>query len=386
MSHSSPTATPNDRYAQVKRVTIVGAVINVLLGFGKIVLGFVGQSQALVADGVHSLADLISDMVVLYAAKHGQREADEDHPYGHGRIETVITIFLGVFLIAVAAGITYDTVSRLMEPERLLVPSAYALVAAIISILAKEFLYQYTHRVAVKIHSNLLKANAWHHRTDAISSVVALIGIAGSMMGFAYFDAVAAIGVSVLIAKVGWDIVWNNLKELIDTAIEPEKIEEIRGAIMSVNGVKAVHSLRTRSHGGQSFVDVHILVNDPKMSVSEGHHISENVLNRLTHKIGHVGDVTVHIDPEDDEQAMVSTHLPMRDQLVSKLRQNWTDIPESQQIRKITLHYLDGKVRVEILLPLDCIKSPTDGARLKEIFNQAGRKDPDVAEIITMFV
>ncbi|MDH5259515.1 MAG: cation diffusion facilitator family transporter, partial [Gammaproteobacteria bacterium] len=166
------------RYQQIKKVTIVGAVTNVILAFGKITLGYVGQSQVLVADGVHSLADLVSDLIVIVAAKHGSRKADADHPYGHGRIETVVEVLLGVFLVVVAAGIMIDAVSRLSGPEIITIPTWFALVAAFFSIAANEGLYHYTIHISKKVRSQLLKANAWHHRTDAVSSVIAVIGIA----------------------------------------------------------------------------------------------------------------------------------------------------------------------------------------------------------------
>lgn len=357
------------RYQQIKKVTLVGLVTNIFLAFSKILLGFIGQSQALIADGVHSLADLISDLIVLVAAKQASRKADEEHPYGHGRFETVAEVALGSFLVAVAAGILIDALTRVYEPERLLTPTWFALVAAAISILANEALYQYTIRIAKQIKSKLLTANAWHHRSDAISSIIALIGIAGSMMGVGMLDAIAAIGVSILIAKVGWDITRRSLRELVDTALEPEKVEEIRKVIMTVDGVKAVHSLRTRSQGSNALVDVHILVVNSRISVSEGHQISERVSRQLIGEIDFVTDVTVHIDPEDDETNAPCGDLPLRNEVEIALDGLFINTAHYEQRKKINLDYLDGKVFVELVLPVSLIVDGQDITSIVEPFS-----------------
>jgi cation diffusion facilitator family transporter len=317
----------------------------------KIVVGYIGTSQALIADGVHSLSDLATDGVVLFAMKHGSREADEDHPYGHGRIETLATISLGVALVGVAAGIAWDATIRLMHPELLMHPGWLALVIASISIVSKEYIYHYTMRCAERLNSQLLRANAWHSRSDAISSVVVVIGILGAMGGLDYLDSVAAIGVALMIAKIGGDLAWDSAKELIDTAMEPEQVEMIRQSIQSVDGVQALHMLRTRRMGDSGLVDVHILV-DSRVSVSEGHRISDTVRAQIMRDVDNVTDVMVHIDPEDDEQAAPSTGLPLRKEVIAGLQQRWEGIEAARHIEETTLHYLDGKIHVEVLLPL----------------------------------
>ncbi len=378
----SPAAAADQRYRDMRRVTVVGAAANTLLALGKIVLGVIGHSEALVADGVHSLADLISDAVVLFAAKQSAREADAEHPYGHGRIETVVTVALGIFLIAVAAIIGHDAVFRILEPEHLTTPSWFTLVAALFSIAAKEWLYHYTVRTGKRINSKLLIANAWHHRTDAISSIIALAGIAGAMLGFPMFDALAAIGVSLMIAKVGWDISWSSLRELIDTALDEDQVARIRATILAVDGVRAAHSLRTRSMGGRALVDVHILVDDPRISVSEGHQIGEAVRHKLLREIDHVTDVIVHIDQEDDELAAPSSHLPLRAQLLAQLHRHWRNHPFHEHIKRITLHYLGGKIEVEILLPLDWLEQKQ---HIEEILDTISQGEDDIARIHLAF-
>ena len=373
------------RYKDIKRVTFVAILVNIFLAIGKISLGFIGQSQALVADGVHSLADLVSDVIVIVAAKEASKEADEEHPYGHGRIETVVEVLLGAFLIIVAAGIMIDASSRIVDPERLLSPTWFALLAAILSILANESLFQYTIKIANKINSNMLRANAWHHRTDAISSIIALVGIAGSMMGWQILDAIAAIGVSLLISKVGWDISWRSLRELIDTALEPERVDKIRDVILAVDGVKAVHSLRTRSMGGYALVDVHILVVNSRISVSEGHLISDRVIRALKREIDEVSDVTVHIDPEDDETVRPSGHLPLRGDVEQKLESYFADNRFFAERKRMILHYLDGQIHIELELPLSVLKDGQDPDKISSSFTIDENCPLEIAEVTVKY-
>lgn len=380
---SEATETPQqERYRVTQRVTLVGAIVNTILAGVKILLGTLGNSQALVADGVHSLADLVSDGVVLLASKHSNREADDGHPYGHGRIETVVAVGLGVFLMGVAVTIGLDAISRIAEPERLFHPGWLALVGALFSIGANEWLYHYTVRAARRVHSKLLHANAWHHRSDAFSSVIALVGIGGTMAGLPLLDAIAAIGVSLLIAKVGWNIAWSSLLELIDTALEGERVERIRDAILTVDGVKEAHSLRTRSMGGQAFVDVHILVNYERMSVSEGHQISEAVRAKLLKDIDEVSDVVVHIDPEDDETSRPSSHLPLRSPVIKKLNQYWQNQSFHESIKRINLHYLDGSIHVDVFLPLEFVDQH---AQIDAQLNDIVATETDIAAITVFY-
>ncbi len=373
------------RYRETFIVTVVGSVIDLLLGLAKLVVGFVAHSQALIADGVHSLSDLATDFFVLYAAKHASREADEDHPYGHGRIETVATVALGVALILVAAGLAVDAVLRLRTPEKLLVPEFAALVVAAISIVSKEAIYHYTMYVARKYRSKMLQANAWHSRSDAISSVVVLVGVGGAMLGVTWLDAVAAVGVAGMIAKIGWDLAWHGTQELVDKGLEPEEVERIRRAILGVDGVRELHLLRTRRMGPDVLVDVHIQV-DPRLSVSEGHHISEAVRSRLVEGFDEVADVMVHIDPENDEDGPCCKGLPLRRELRDKLAALWGGIPEAARIRDMHLHYLGGKVYVDLVLPAELVENdPGARARLARRFDEVARQVDEVAEIRLLF-
>ena len=374
--------TSSQRYKDTVRVTLIGSVIDLLLGVSKITVGFTAQSQALIADGVHSLSDLVTDFAVLYAAKHSHQEADEDHPYGHGRIETVVTVGLGIALIGVAVGIMIDSTQRLFEPSSLMSPGMLALVIAAISVLSKEAIYQYTMVFARRYRSNMLKANAWHSRTDAISSIIVVVGLVGSMAGLTYLDAIAAIGVGIMIAKIGWDLAWHSLKELIDTGLETDRVKEIEKSILDVDGVTTLHILRTRQIGADALVDVHIQV-EPRISVSEGHYISETVRSKLIKEIEEVIDVMVHIDPEDDEIAPMNTKLPLRYEILKKMDLAWAGVEEAKKIENITLHYLQGKIQIELLLPLAILHNdPADSDKtVEQRFKQALEDVEEISEI-----
>ncbi|HHH44544.1 MAG TPA: cation transporter [Gammaproteobacteria bacterium] len=383
MNSTARDVTKNARYREVRKVTLIGSVVDLLLGVAKILVGWAAHSQALIADGLHSLSDLATDFVVLYAAKHAHREADEDHPYGHGRIETLATVGLGITLIGVAFGIGYDATQRMNEPDLLLAPGLLALVVAFVSVLAKEIIYQYTKNAAQRLRSNMLMANAWHSRSDAISSIVVVIGIGGAMMGHAYLDAVAAIAVAVMIAKIGFDLVRDSTRELIDTALEPEVVDAIRREIASVDGVRALHMLRTRRSGGDALIDLHVQV-DPCISVSEGHQIGDTVRRRLLERIEEVTDVTVHIDPENDERESLSDKLPLRGDVIRRLEQQWADI-EGLDAEHITLHYLCGKLSIDLELPLSVLESVSDSRGLIDKIERSAKELPEVDSVKVCF-
>jgi len=353
------------RRNETQRVTLVGAIINLLLATAKVVVGWLAQSQALVADGIHSLSDLFSDGMVWFAAHHASQAPDLDHPYGHGRFETLATLGLGLLLLLVALGITWDAAERLFHPEELLSPGYLALVVALISILSKEWLYHYTMRVSRRLKSDMLRANAWHHRSDAVSSVVVLVGVAGTMAGLPYLDAIAAILVGLMIMHVAWELSWPAIQELVDAGLAEERLEKIKRVILAVDGVQAIHMLRTRLMGGQASVDVHVLV-DPWLTVSEGHMISQRVMDSLLEGIDEVSDVTVHIDPEDDEVATPSKGLPLRRDAEVELARCWEQIAGTERRQRLLLHYLDGHIDVDLILPLAAYEGETQSQALQQ--------------------
>ncbi|HVL58330.1 MAG TPA: cation diffusion facilitator family transporter [Burkholderiaceae bacterium] len=350
----TPAATQHDQdtsYRLKRRVTLVGVVVNLLLAAGKIVLGVIGRSQALIVDGVHSLSDLVSDALVLAAARSASRGADQEHPYGHGRIETAATMGIGVLLLLVAAGFVYDAAMRLMNPEDLWVPGWVALAAAVASVASKEWLYQYTVGVARRLRSRLLEANAWHHRSDALSSVVVVVGVIGAIAGYAWFDALAAIVVAAMVGVIGWKFIWQAVHELVDTGADPRQLAELRSAIKSVHGVRSLHDLRTRLMGGELLVDVHIVV-DSAVSASEGHRIADEVRSRLLDR-DKAADVLVHVDADQSLDNEDERHPPLRDRVLADLRRVWAQIPEAAATQRTTLHYRGEQVDVELVLPPD---------------------------------
>lgn len=356
-----PSGRPShERYLVMRRVTLVGAATNLLLALAQLVGGFISQSQALIADGAHTLSDLSSDVLVLFAARKANAEADDRHPYGHGRIETLATVGVGLVLIAVALGIVMDAIGRLLSPEALLSPTPLALLLAGAAIVSKELLYHYTMRAARSVRSTLLEANAWHHRSDVVSSVVVLIGVGATLAGLRFMDAVAAVLVALLIGRMGLRMIWDSAHELIDTGVEPEEQQAMLEAARSTEGVRGAHELRTRRMGGMLLADIHVLVS-PRISVSEGHRISEAVSRALRKVHDDLGDVLVHIDPEDDQRHEPSSHLPGRATLLEGLHERLPALGIDGGEVKAVIHYLDGHVELELWLP-----APSDDAPERE--------------------
>ena len=338
------------RYQATRNVTLIGVIVIILLATAQLLGGIFAHSQALIADGVHTLSDLASDFVVLIAAKMADKDADEDHPYGHGRFETLATVILGLALGAVALGITMNAIGRLMNPERLLQPQPLALLFVALAIISKEGLYHYTMHVANRFDSKMLMANAWHHRSDAISSVLVAIGVAGSVfLEIPWLDAAAAIVVAIMIFYMGLKLILDSTMELVDTAWDADKTDAIKTFIGDIEGVDHMHMLRTRKMGNSVLADVHVQVN-PYLSVSEGHYVAESVMTKLRKKFPEMTDITVHIDPEDDETASLSNKLPSRQKVMAKIYPAIQSLNLDKDINNILLHYINGKLEIEFIL------------------------------------
>jgi cation diffusion facilitator family transporter len=358
------------RYQMSRRAAITGAVTNVFLAVFKILFGWLGHSQSLIADGIHSLSDLLTDALVLFAARHANEAPDAEHPYGHGRFETIGTLVLGAILVSVGVGIMFDAGERLFAPEELLKPEPITLYVAALSILANELLFFYTHHLGNQINSDLLRANAWHHRSDSISSIVVLLGIGGTMLGLNYLDAIAAVFVGVMVVKIGWGLGWNATHELADAGLKEESLAEIRKVIDSVSGVNNIHMLRTRKLGGHAMADVHVQV-DSWLSVSEGHRIAEVVQYGLIDKVDVLEDVTVHIDPEDDEKGPSCTELPLRREAEQLLEQYWSHLACYKDRKRLLLHYLSGGIDIDLYLPICCFGSESNARKLSQSYQEA---------------
>jgi cation diffusion facilitator family transporter len=296
------TLTVEERTEKGVKVTFNGLIVNIILTIFKFIAGFVGQSSAMIADAVHSSSDMISDIVVLFGFRYVKKPVDSTHNYGHGKVETLATAIVGLMLIVVAFFITLSGFEKLISSLKgniLPRPELIALYAAFISILSKEILYRYTVNIGKKIESNLIVANAWHHRSDAFSSIGTMIGIGGAIFlgeKWRILDPIAAILVSILIFKVAIEISKNSIKELLEASIEEEKKAEILEKVSEVNGVKDYHKLRIRHVGHYHSMSIHILV-DKSLNITEAHSISTNVENAVKDLLGQETIVTIHIEP-----------------------------------------------------------------------------------------
>ncbi len=333
-----------------QKVTLVGMILDLVLGFTKITIGLLFYSYSLVTDGIHSLSDAVTDVFVLIITRISSHGPDEDHPYGHARFETMGTVLLGSTLIIIAIILAYQNISILYEGKASHIPGWPTLVVAGISILSKEWIFHYTKRAGEKLKSNLLIANAWHSRTDAFSSIIVLIGVAGTMLGVPWLDGVAAIFVAIIIAKVGWELVITSLTELVDTGLTADKIADIQNFVLQHEGVCGVHDLRTRHMGQDVFIELHIRVNQD-ISVSEGHHIGEWVHKKLMEKYAVISNLTYHIDVEDDH---ITTNpeqlLPLRAEVIDQLKIIWKSSPVIAHIKMSKLHYLNHHIDIELFL------------------------------------
>ena len=342
--------THNQRYNQAKKVTMLGGATNIILGVIKIIGGKLCHSHALIADGIHSFSDVLTDLMVLFASKYGGQDADLKHPYGHQRIETAATLLLSLLLILAGVGIAWDACLDILNPHH--TPSTIlGLPIALLSIILNEVFYHYTLRIGKKIRSDLLITNAWHHRSDAGASCIVLLGLIGSMYGWKLLDPIAAIIIGGLIIKMGISYGWQSVNELIDTAVDSQTLLEVEKLIQSIDGVQKIHQLRSRRMGQDIFIDLHIQVS-PWISVSEGHFIAQNVHYSLLKHNPEIKDVTIHVDPEDDEAYNPSINLPTRYSLENNLlRQLQKKYPSIQDWK---LHYIDGALHIEIILDNNC--------------------------------
>lgn len=373
-----PMNTPN-RLQVTRRVSLVSALTNLLLAVIKIIIGWIGHSHALIADGVHSFSDLLSDALVYFAAKMGDRKPDKEHPYGHHRIETMAVVIIAIFLLAIGAGIAYESVSAIVLKQHHVTMALPVVITAIISIGLNEWLFRYTLKAGKLVKSDLLISNAWHNRSDALVSIIVLLSIIGALLGFPYLDAIGAGIIALLILKMAFKMLSRSLSELIDAAVDAETSKAIRETIIQVNGVTDIHMLRTRLHAGMIFIDVHILV-DPKISVSEGHYISDQVQKVLFQQIENIKDVTVHIDPEDDEARMPSLDSPSRAHIETTLRKAWSSLPSYDMIDRILIHYLDGKLEIEVFFLAGALQHESLD-HIKPAYLTAAQQLPDIEKI-----
>ena len=343
------------------KVIVVGAIANLLLSIFKFIGGILGNSVALVADAIHSLSDLMTDVIVLFTHRIGQMPQDEDHPYGHGRAETIGATVIGLFIIATGIGVIYETWQALGESSGK-TPGWLAVIAATLSIIINEGLFHYTRRVGEATQSPSLIANAWHHRSDAISSIAALIGIIGAGQGFPFMDPLAGAVVGVMIVKVGIDITREGVRDLMDTALSEEHIKKIHSILTEIPEVIHFHDLRSRVIGGEFLIDVHIIV-DPEMTVTEGHRVAEIARRSLIKAFNNIQDVLVHVDGESDTE--IEAIYPMtRKELIEIARPLIAELDGSISQPKIRVHHIKGKNIVDVFIKIGVEQNMKDSRTL----------------------
>ena len=338
------------RHTLANRSTWVSVVVNTALTLLQIAAGFFAHSQSLIADGMHSLSDLVCDFLVLVASHHSKDPADAGHPYGHGRVETAASFVLGAILVLTGGGIMVAAAMKLQNIGHLPPVAPLALWVAGVALIAKEGLFRYMLHVGERLRSPMLIANAWHARSDAASSLVVAVGIGANLLGFIYADSLAAIVVGFMIVRMGIVFAWDAFQELIDAGLSIEEVDSIRQTLIDTAGVVNLHELRTRRMAHRALVDAHILV-DPRISVSEGHCIAERARSRVLKSHPAVADVLVHVDPEDDlEHDSHAVRMPGRDGLLQHLAPLLDGLPEPQ---RVVFHYIGAKVEAEVYLPHD---------------------------------
>jgi len=286
---------PALRNRAARRSTLVSVGVNVALASLQVAVGVVARSQGLIADGVHSLADLVSDGVVLLATHHSRKDADARHPYGHHRFETAASLVLGLLLLMVGGGMIWSAMGKLEHPETIPHVDAVALWVALTALISKEALFRYMLTVAKRVRSSLLVANAWHARSDAASSLVVGVGVIGNLLGYTILDPIAAVIVGAMILKMGGGVSWEALHDLVDQSADDTEVGAIADTIASTDGVKDVHDLKTRKMGDMIIVDVHISV-EGDLTVERGHDIAVEARRRVMTR-HRVLNVMTHVDP-----------------------------------------------------------------------------------------
>ena len=341
---------------QKTQVTVVGAVVNLVLSVLKIGAGLVMASPALVADGAHSLSDLASDIMVLWALRHSRHGPDDDHPYGHGRFETLATLALAVFLGATGILIGWDGVVRLLDgPSQ--APGVWALAIVTLSIVAKEALFRHTLRIGRETGSALLQANAWHHRSDALSSIVALGGIGAAQLGFYWGDPLAALVIAAMLVRVGWQFGAEAAVELVDTQPPDDVRAALQSCLSETPGVLGQRDLRMRQHGARTLADVSVMV-DPAISVTEAHRIAEAARAHALTQIDALEDLVIHVEPAGHYDGFAAESAPLRAEIEDMILTLTQAHPMVRRIDQLRLGYFDEGLQIEALVELDPTADP----------------------------
>ena len=338
------------------KVTWLGLAANLILALAKGFIGIIANSSSLIADAGHSVSDLLSDGITLWAVRISGFPKDKNHPYGHGKFETIGTFFIALLLLFTGIGVAWHVFNKMDAPE---VPGIIALWMAGIAIIVKEALFHVTRMVGRRSGSRVLLANAWHHRSDAISSVAALFGIAGAQLGIPLMDPIAGMLVAGLIIKTGIDIGYESIRELTDETVEEDVISELGKIMSTIEGVDHFHEMRARRMGPHLLVDMHIQV-DSMMSISAAHQVAERVRLEILEKLPAVNEVLVHVDAEDDffgdkgsEILQDITLMRPQGEIENDVKKVLAQITEIQGITHIYCHYLNQQLTVQVNILLD---------------------------------
>lgn len=278
------------------KVSIITIIVNFILSLIKLLAGIFGRSSAMISDAVHSISDVVSTIIVIVGLKISCKESDSKHQYGHERFESVATIILAFLLFITGIIIGYDGIKNLINND-FKIPTYFAFFSAILSIGVKEWMYWYTIKVAKKINSSALKADAWHHRSDAISSVGSLLGITFSMLGLVYMDLIASIVIAIFIIKISVDIFIESINKMLDSSCDEETIEKIEKVVLRTKGVIGIESLKTRMFGNKIYIDIEVSANKD-ITFLESHNIAHKVHDNVEKKIENVKHCMVHINPK----------------------------------------------------------------------------------------
>lgn len=334
--------TEIERHQRISRTNAWAVVVDSLAFVIKLSVGWLVASPALIADAMHSLSDLLADLPIILLARIARQRPDKDHPYGHARFETLGTVMLGALLLTVALGIAFETVSLLFSDSRP-EPSVLGLATVVVAIALKEGYFQYAIRQARLARSALIEANAWHARSDSLSSVVVLIGLLATQAGLPTLEIIAALIVALMIGWMGIRLAWQAIQQLVDQGVDDERQQALMATLSAIPGVYDVHLLRTRRMGPDLFVDAHLRVNS-RISVSEGHQINEWALTQLKSQFDDIADVTLHIDHEPDPQdSQVRPLAPLRPAIEALLADY-----SVQHYDRLIIHYQHQRAQLEL--------------------------------------
>ena len=368
------------------KITWLGLFANLILAISKGFIGFISNSSALIADAGHSFSDLISDGITLWAVKMSNIPKDENHPYGHGKFETLGTFFVSMMLIFTGVAVVWHVFNNLNQLE---IPGIISLWMAGIAIFVKEILFHITRMISKKTGSKILLANAWHHRSDSISSIAALIGIGGSQLGIPLMDPLAGVLVAGIIVKTGINIGYESIKELTDETVEEEIIGELSQIMDNIEGVDHYHEMRARKMGPHVLVDLHIQVNS-MISISSAHQVAERVRLTILNKLPSVNEVLVHVDAEDDLDEGNASHIQIekflmrpQNKIENDVKKVLKEIPEIHGITHIYCHFLNKKLTVQVNIILNTELKISEAQKIASIarIKIEKIKDIDVADI-----